>query len=52
MTSVERQKLISGDEYALLDSLSKHSILSMLTHKKKTQEIMEAAQNKPSPNYI
>ena len=29
-SSVQKQKLISTDEYSMLDSLSKHSILSMI----------------------
>ena len=45
--SVERQKLIGAEEYSLLDSLSKHSILSMLVHKKRTKDIFEGpAKNK------
>ena len=32
-TSVQKQKLVSASEYSLLDSLSKHSILSIMHRK-------------------
>ena len=49
--SVERQKLIGAEEYSLLDSLSKHSILSMLTRKDKANQASASSFASPNPQH-
>jgi hypothetical protein len=48
---VERQKLIGAEEYSLLDSLSKHSILSMLSRKNKANQGSASAFASPIPKH-